>query len=107
MVLSMSTLNSLVPISLFNQGKAAQVFNRLKDTHQLVVMKNNTPAAIILSTAEYARLSDIAENHQLLLTAQERLQNSNPANALSEKAVMASLGISAEDINNAEDLEIE
>jgi|WetSurMetagenome_2_1015567.scaffolds.fasta_scaffold1501264_2 antitoxin StbD len=104
---SMSTLNRLVPISLFNQGKAAKVFSRLKDARQLVVMKNNVPAAIMLSPDEYERLSQIAENYQLLLMAQARLQNNNLSNAVSEQAVMASLGISAADINNAEELEIE
>ena len=49
MAISTETLRSLVSISQFSKGQATQVFDRLKNEPQLVVLKNNVPAAILLS----------------------------------------------------------
>ena len=43
----------------------------------------------------------------LLMLAQERLANGNISNAIPEADVMASLGISEDEINAAEDVEFE
>ena len=39
-----------------------------------MVLKNNQPAAVILSPAEYQRLSEIEEDYLLLREAMERLE---------------------------------
>ena len=41
-------LKSLVPITQFNRGQASRIFDRLRTERQLVVLKNNQPAAVIL-----------------------------------------------------------
>ena len=107
MAISAETLRSLVSISQFSKGQATQVFDRLKNEPQLVVLKNNVPAAILLSPDEFSRLAEIEENYRLMLLAQERLDNNNINNARSEADVMASLGITEDDIENAEDVELE
>ena len=107
MAVSVETLRALVPISQFSKGKATEIFDRLKDEPQLVVLKNNTPAAILLSPDEFGRLAEIEENYKLLLLAQERLANNNVSNARSEADVMRDLGITQADIDAAEDVEIE
>ena len=101
------TLRSYVSISQFSKGQATQVFDRLKNEPQLVVLKNNVPAAILLSPDEFSRLAEIEENYRLLLLAQERLTSNNPENARSEADVMKELGISENDIETTEDVEIE
>lgn len=58
MSIVINNLNSLVPITMFNKGHASKIFDRLKTERQLVVLKNNTPLAVILSLEEYSRLSD-------------------------------------------------
>lgn len=107
MSISVETLHSLVSISQFSKGKATQIFDRLQREPQLVVLKNNVPAAVLLSPEEFNRLTEIEENYQLLLTAQERLGDGNLENARGEADVMRSLGITEADIDAAEDLEIE
>ena len=107
MAINASTLRSLVSISQFSKGQAAKVFDRLRDEAQLVVLKNNTPAAVLLSPEEFSRLAEIEEDYHLLMLAQERLTNNNISNAIPEADVMASLGISEDEINAAEDVEIE
>ena len=49
MSIAYNTLNSLVPITQFNKGQASKIFDRLTNEKQLIVLKNNVPAAVILS----------------------------------------------------------
>lgn len=55
-------LNNLVSVTMFNQGQASRIFNRLQDEKQIVVLKNNIPTAVLLSPDEYSRLLSRAEN---------------------------------------------
>lgn len=106
MAIDAETLNRLVSISQFSKGQAAQVFERLKSEPQLVVLKNNVPAGVLLSPAEFSRMAEIEENYALLLLAQRRLAGNNLAGALSEEQVMKDLGLTEADIDAAEDVEI-
>ena len=101
-----SVLNSLVPITQFNRGQAARIFDRLHSESQLVVLKNNQPAAVILSPAEFQRLSEIEEDYLLLREAMERLAN-NAAPATPMDSLMRELGITEDEIDAAGDVVIE
>ena len=101
-----NVLNSLVPITQFNRGQAARIFDRLHSESQLVVLKNNQPAAVILSPAEFQRLSEIEEDYLLLREAMERLAN-NAAPATPMDSLMRELGITEDEIDAAEDVVIE
>ena len=107
MSVTADVLNSLVSITQFNKGQAAKIFDRVKTERHLVVLKNNLPSAVILSPDEYARISEIEENYNLLLMAEERLSNGSVKNAVSEAEAMNMLGLSNDDIANAEDVTIE
>lgn len=54
-------LNNLVSVTMFNQGQASKIFNRLQDEKQIVVLKYNVPTAVLLSPDEYDRLLSRAE----------------------------------------------
>ena len=51
-------IKNIVSITLFNKGKASQMFSRVQKGETLVVVKNNTPVAIILSPEEYELLQE-------------------------------------------------
>jgi len=104
---TVNILNSLVPITQFNKGQAAKIFDRVKTERQLVVLKNNAPSAIILSPEEYERLAEIEENYYLLSVAESRMKGEWRARTIREDEVMNRLGITNEDIENAEDVELE
>ena len=53
MAIAADLLQSLVPISQFNKGQAAKIFDRLQSEKELIVLKNNQPSAVILSPEEY------------------------------------------------------
>ena len=100
-------LNSLVPITQFNKGQAAKIFDRVKTERQLVVLKNNAPSAIILSPEEYERLAEIEENYYLLSVAESRMGDGWRSRTIKADEAMHRLGITSEDIENAEDVEFE
>ena len=41
-------MNRLVPITQFNKGQASRIFDRVRDERQIIVLKNNTPSAVII-----------------------------------------------------------
>ena len=54
----------LVSVTMFNQGQASKIFNRLQEEKQIVVLKNNIPTAVLLSPDEYDRLLSLAESEE-------------------------------------------
>ena len=106
MSFSSNVLKSLVPITQFNRGQASKIFERLNKENHLIVLKNNQPAAIILSPEEYSRMQEIEENYQLLLEAAERLEkNTKPHITMNE--LLSELGISQKELDDAEDVVVE
>lgn len=107
MAAATKVLKSLVPISQFNSASAIKIFDRLQSERELIVLDDNQPSAIILSPEEYTRLVEIEEDYYLLLEAGRRLDDNGNAPTVSMDAIMAKLGISEEEIAEAEDVEIE
>ena len=100
-------IDCLVPISLFNKGQATKIFNRLRETKELFVLKNNQPSAVILSPEEYTRLTEIEENYMLLLEAANRLEENGVKPTVPMEKVMTDLGISEKELEEAEEVQIE
>ena len=107
MAIAADLLQSLVPISQFNKGQAAKIFDRLHSEKELIVLKNNQPSAIILSPEEYTRLTEIEEDYFLLLEANKRMEDKGNHKTLSFESVMSHLGISEDELLDTEDVEIE
>lgn len=107
MAIAADMLQSLVPISQFNKGQAAKIFDRLHSEKELIVLKNNQPSAIILSPEEYTRLTEIEEDYYLLLEANRRLGADRDNKTVSFNSVMNDLGISEKELLDAEDVDIE
>ena len=107
MAIAAELLQSLVPISQFNKGQAAKIFDRLRSERELIVLKNNQPSAIILSPEEYTRLTEIEEDYFLLLEANKRIEDNRNNKMLSFDSVMSNLGISENELLDAGDGDIE
>ena len=107
MAIAANLLQSLVPISQFNKGQAAKIFDRLHSERELIVLKNNQPSAIILSPEEYTRLTEIEEDYFLLLEANKRIEENEDNKTISIESVMNNLGISKEELIDVEDVDIE
>ena len=107
MAIATNLLQSLVPISQFNKGQAAKIFDRLRSERELIVLKNNQPSAIILSPEEYTRLTEIEEDYFLLLEANKRMEDNGNHKTFSFESVMSHLGISEDELLDTEDVDIE
>lgn len=107
MAITTDVLNSLISITQFNKGQASKIFDRLRTERQLVVLKNNTPSAVILSPEEYERLAKIEEDYLLLLLAQQRIANGDMEHTVTFNDAMVDLEISETELNEAEDVKIE
>lgn len=58
----------LVPISDFSKGKTAKIFEDIKKNHcEYIILKNNQPAAILLSLEEYSDIVAKARKMESLL----------------------------------------
>lgn len=107
MAIATNLLQSLIPISQFNKGQAAKIFDRLRSQSELIVLKNNKPSAVILSPEEYTRLTEIEEDYYLLLEAEKRMVENGGKKTIPLQAVMADLGITEEELLGTEDVDIE
>lgn len=107
MAIATDFLQSLIPISQFNKGQAAKIFDRLRSERELIVLKNNQPSAIILSPEEYKRLTEIEEDYFLLLEANKRMEENGDKKTISFDSVMSNLGISEDELLDTEDVDIE
>ena len=105
MTYTADVLDSLIPITQFNRGQASRIFDRLHTENQLIVLKNNQPAAIILSPSEFQRLREIEEDYSLLLEATRRLKEDS-SSTYSRKDLMSELNINEADLA-AGDVEME
>lgn len=107
MAITAELLHSLVPISQFNKGQAAKIFDRLRSEKELIVLKNNQPSAVILSPEEYTRLTEIEEDYYLLLEANKRIKENGDKKTIPITDVLINLGIDKDEIMNTEDIDIE
>lgn len=92
-------LNSMVPISRFNKGEASKIFDEVNKSGVKVVVKNNAPTGVIISTEKYKELMEELENYHLLLEAEKREKNFN-GNLTSHDDFMKELGLTEDDLHD-------
>lgn len=65
----------MVSVTSLNHGGASKALSQVGDNHPVVVLKNNQPSAVIITPADYRRLTQAEENFVLYRKAVERLRN--------------------------------
>lgn len=73
--ISINTLESMVSITRFNKGEAGKIFAEVEKEGMKVVIKNNNPCCILLSTAQYYKLVELAEKEERRQEIKRRLNN--------------------------------
>jgi len=99
-------VNSLVPISRFNKGEANKIFEEVRETGFKIVLKNNSPACVLLTPETYAQMLETIENYRLLVEAEKRMENAKAEDFIPAEKAMQELGISDADLNDT-DVELE
>ncbi|MDO9536637.1 MAG: type II toxin-antitoxin system Phd/YefM family antitoxin [Bacillota bacterium] len=99
-------VNSLVPISRFNKGEASKIFEEVKETGFKIVLKNNSPACVLLTPEAYEELLETLENYRLFIEAEKRMEKAKTEDFIPADEAMQELGIKEADLEGA-DVELE
>lgn len=102
-----SAITNTVPITQFNRGLAGKIFEDVKRSGAKVVMKNNTAECVLLSPEEYVRLMDEVNDARLLAAATERMAHYDPSTLISEEEMNRRLGVTAADLADFDEVDIE
>lgn len=99
-------MENMIPVSAFSRGKAAQAFSAASNSTPVIVLRNNAPYRIITTPDEYAYLSEVEADMVLMSEAIARLSNNQGTEPIPAGEVYAELDITAEEIAEAEDVEL-
>ena len=102
----LNIMNSMVPISRFNKGEASKIFDEVESSGTKIVVKNNQPACVLLSPAQYESLMEMLSDSILYTEAEQRMAANDDSKNLSRESVMKELGITQEELDDV-DVEIE
>ncbi|MBQ9595013.1 MAG: hypothetical protein IJR35_04070 [Synergistaceae bacterium] len=96
-------------MSLFNQGRANELFDEVRRSGtKLVVNDDDDSAVCILMTPEdYMRMSDDYEDIKLRSVAEDRWKNFDKSKLISQEEMDRRLGITPEDLEGWENIELE
>ena len=101
-----SVLDALVPITRFNRGEANKIFDEVRESGCKIVVKNNTPTCVLLTPEKYQAMVSMIEDQCLLTLAEER-ENRDTGKTYSFEEILAKDGLTLEEIDAMEDVEIE
>ena len=97
---------TMIPITRFNKGEASKIFEEVQKGGTKVVMKNNTPACILISPEQYKSLIEMLSDYLLLTEAENRMAANNSEENSTHEEVLKEFGISREELD-AVNVEIE
>lgn len=95
-------MNAMIPITRFNKGEAAKIFDEVETTGTKIVVKNNRPACVLVSPSQYESLIEILSDYALIVEAQKRLTLNDDSENISHEEMMKELGILDADLTDIE-----
>ena len=104
----MSANSTVVPMSVFNEGRAGEIFEEVRRSGtKLVVNDDDSAACILMSPEEYLKMSDDYNEARLLAVAEDRMKNFDRSRLIPAEEVYKEFGITDEDLEGWEDIELE
>ena len=104
----MSANSTVIPLSAFNEGRAAEIFGEVRRSGtKLVVNDDDSAACVIMSPEEYMKMSDDYNEIRLLAIAGDRMKHFDPSRLISQEELDRMFGITPEDLVGWEDIELE
>ena len=98
-------MNAMVPITRFNKGEASKIFDEVESSGIKIVVKNNKPACVLLSPAQYENLMEMLSDAILLAEAEKRMAANDDSENISHEDLLAELGITEDELADV-DVEI-
>lgn len=99
-------MDTIVPISRFNRGEAAKIFDEVNEAGVKIVLRNNTAVGVLVKPERYEEMVEMLEDYALYFEAEKRLKNQQTTSTYSQQEVLDALGIDAADLEDG-DVEIE
>ena len=103
----LGTTNKTVPFSAFNEGKAGEIFAEVRRSGPRIVMNHNTPECVLVPMNEYEMMTADHDDMKLMAVAQERLSHFDRSKLIPAEEIYREFGITQEDIESWEDVELE
>ncbi|SDN78960.1 type II toxin-antitoxin system Phd/YefM family antitoxin [Acetanaerobacterium elongatum] len=101
-----NVMNTIVPITRFNRGEASKIFDEVSENGFKIVLKNNTPACVLVEPQRYEAMIEALEDYALFFEAEKRMKTAQSNDFISSEKVMADLNIHESDLDTVE-VEIE
>ena len=98
-------MRSMVPVSRFNKGEAAKIFDEVSRTGIKIAVKNNKPACVLLSPEKYESMLEEIEDLALMIEVEKRLNEGGKTIPFHD--VLVKNGMTEADLEGWEDVEIE
>ena len=86
---------------MVNRGEASKIFEEVGEYGFKVVLKNNTPACVLVQPDRYEAMVEALEDYALFFEAEKRMKNADKEGFISSEDVLAGLGISESDVDDA------
>ncbi len=102
-----ATLSNTISINSFEKGNPIEIFEDVKKTGAKVVMHNNEPECVLLSPSEYLSLIEELQNAKSLQSNDENQVIFDISMAIPEADVLKELGITEEELDEMDEVELE
>ena len=99
-------LKTMIPISRFNKGEANKIFDEVETTGTMIVVKNNKPACVLISPAQYELLMEMLSDFILREEAEIRMEQQDDSENRTQEQMMQEFGITQGELD-AVDVELE
>lgn len=104
MTATLIATNKIVPLSAFNEGKACEIFAEVRRSGAKIVMNDDLEECVLMSPEEY---NDKFNEAVLMGIAEERLKHFDRSKLISQEEFDRMFGITPEDLEGWEDIELE
>ena len=105
MIFTGDLLKNMVSITELNKGKASKIIEEVKKTGYKVILKNNSPEAVLITPEQFEELISLREeilDMTLGMEALKRMSNFNAEKTISHEDILGELGISQDELDDIE-----
>ena len=103
----LGTTRKTVPFSAFNEGKAGEIFAEVRRSGPRIVMNDDTAECVLVPLNEYEMMTADHDDIRLIAIADERMSHFDRSKLISQEDFDRMFGITPEDLEGWEDIELE
>ena len=108
MITAEKAANVMIPFSEFREGRAGEIFDEVRrEGTKLVVGDDDSAVCILMKPEDYMRMSGDFYDVGSMRVAEERLNHIDRSRLVSEEEFDRIFGITEEDLEGWEDIELE